>query len=173
MICRNAPLLRVAVYYLDNEKTMILIDSHHIVMDGSSLYIMMDEFCKLYQDKDVKPLDVEYIDYAVSENEFINSEKITNVENYWLSKINTKELPILNLPYDYAVSNVKSFNGSSVDFCVDSSIFKKVNDIAKKYRVSPYTFFISVFYVVLYKYTGQSDIIVGTPVDLRMYSKLK
>ena len=96
-------------------------------MDGSSLYIMMDEFCKLYQDKDVKPLDVEYIDYAVSENEFINSEKITNVENYWLSKINTKELPILNLPYDYAVSNVKSFNGSSVDFCVDSSIFKKVN----------------------------------------------
>ena len=168
----NAPLLRVAVYYLDNEKTMILIDSHHIVMDGSSLYIMMDEFCKLYQDKDVKPLDVEYIDYAVSENEFINSEKITNVENYWLSKINTKELPILNLPYDYAVSNVKSFNGSSVDFCVDSSIFKKVNDIAKKYRVSPYTFFISVFYVVLYKYTGQSDIIVGTPVDLRMYSEL-
>lgn len=168
----NAPLLRVAVYYFDNEKTMILIDSHHIIMDGSSLYIMMNDFCKLYQDKDVKPLDVEYIDYAVSENKFINSDKITKIENYWLSKINTKELPILNLPYDYAVSNVKSFNGSSVDFCVDASIFKKVNDISKKYKVSPYTFFISVFYIVLYKYTGQSDIIVGTPVDLRMYSEL-
>ena len=168
----NAPLLRVSVYYLDNEKTMILIDSHHIVMDGSSLYIMMDEFCKLYQDKDIKPLNIEYIDYAVSEDDFINSDKISDIENYWLSKINTKELPILNLPYDYAVSNVKSFNGSSVDFCVDSSIFKKVNNIAKKYRVSPFTFFISVFYIVLYKYTGQSDIIVGTPVDSRMYSEL-
>ena len=85
----------------------------------------MDEFCKLYQDKDIKPLNIEYIDYAVSEDDFINSDKISDIENYWLSKINTKELPILNLPYDYAVSNVKSFNGSSVDFCVDSSIFKK------------------------------------------------
>ena len=168
----NAPLLRVAVYYFDNEKTMILVDSHHIVMDGSSLYIMMDEFCNIYQGNDVKPLDIEYIDYAVSEDDFVNSDKITDIENYWLSKINTKELPILNLPYDYSVSNVKSFNGSSVDFTVDSDIFRKVNDIAKKYRVSPYVFFISVFYVVLYKYTGQSDIIVGTPVDLRIYSEL-
>lgn len=167
-----APLFRVAVYNLENKKTLILIDSHHIVMDGTSLSILLKDFCNLYCDKSITASNTEYIDYTMWENEFINSSEISDIENYWISKFKTNDLPILNLPYDYSVTNVKSFNGNSIDIPVSKNIFDRVVNLSKEYKISPYTFFISVFYILLYKYTGQTDIIIGSPTDLRRFSEL-
>ena len=169
----KAPLLRVSLYFLNNGQSLILIDSHHIVMDGTSLSIILNDFCKIYNGKKIKNLNINYIDYTVWENNFVNSNKISNIENYWLNKFNNNDLPILNLPYDYAISNIKSFNGDSINLNIDKKIFELINQFAKKFSISPYTFFISVFYILLYKYTGQNDIIVGTPADLRIMPELK
>ena len=71
-----APLLRVAVCILDNKKTLILLDSHHIIVDGVSLNILFRDFCKLYNDEEVQESDFNYIDYAVWENDYINNSYI-------------------------------------------------------------------------------------------------
>lgn len=169
----KAPLLRVSIYILDNTQSLILIDSHHIIMDGTSLSIIMDDFCKIYNNEKNSVSSINYIDYTVWENNFINSNEIKDIENYWLNKFNTSDLPILNLPYDYTISNVKSFKGDSINLTIEPDIFEAIEHFSKKYSISPYTFFISVFYILLYKYTGQNDIIIGTPVDLRRLPELQ
>ena len=165
-----APLLRIEVHYSKN-KTLILVDSHHIIMDGTSIYLLLKDFCEIYSGNDIKKLDYTYIDYTMWERDFENSEDSNKFDKYWISKINTSDLPILNLPYDFPITNVKTFNGDSVELKLDDSVFEMVNSISKKYSISPYTIFISIFYVLIYKYTGQIDIIFGSPMDLRMSSE--
>ena len=159
----TAPLLRVQLCYLDNKKTLVLFDSHHIIMDGSSLHILIDEFCRLYNDESISQLPIQYKDYAVWEDNLIKSGKMENLENYWLNKFKSSEFPSLNLPYDYSASSANSYVGSRIIRPLDKDLFNKVENIASKLNVSPYMLFISAFFVLLYKYTGQKEIIIGTP----------
>lgn len=159
----TAPLLRVHLCYLDNRKTLLLFDSHHIIMDGSSLHILIDEFCKLYNGESIAELPIQYKDYSVWENNAISSNKMQKAEKYWLEKFKGSSLPTLNLPYDYPVSSRPSYIGSRIIKPLSSDLLDKVTGLANDLKVSPYMIFISAFFVLLYKYTGQDEIIIGTP----------
>lgn len=163
----KAPLFRVSVYYLDNEKTLILVDSHHIIVDGTSLNIMIRDFCKLYNNEIVSKPPLEYIDYSMWENKYLTDSSIKNYEDYWINKFTSTTLPILNLPYDFSNSSIQSYSGDSITYKVSNNLFNDIEFLAKKYKVSPYVFMVSVFYILLYKYTGQTDIIIGSPMDSR------
>ena len=72
----KAPILRVELHYIDNEKTLVLVDSHHIIMDGISLNNIIIEFNRLYNGENLKKIPVQYKDYSVWENNYNNSELI-------------------------------------------------------------------------------------------------
>lgn len=167
----KAPLLRVQLCYLDNEKTLLLFDSHHIVMDGTSLHILIDEFCKLYNDDTISPLSIDYKDYSIWENSLISSDKIKNIENYWINKFKGSEIPSLNLPYDYPNPTTPSFVGDRLIKNLNDELINKINILANDLQVSPYMIFISAYFILLYKYTGQNEIIVGTPFANRNISE--
>lgn len=169
----NAPLLRVSVHFLDNKKTLILIDSHHIIVDGSSLNILIRDFCKLYNNIEIEKSNLEYVDYAVWENDFINSDAITDYENYWVNNFKNSEIPVINLPYDYTVSATPSYSGDRISMKLSNTIFENFEKIAKQYNCSSYMVFLAVFYVLLYKYTSQDNIIVGSPIANRFSSDLQ
>lgn len=76
-----APLLRVTLCYLDNKKTLLLVDSHHIIMDGVSIEILIKNFFSIYNDFPMSKSPIEYKDYAVYEKEFLNSDDIKNLKN--------------------------------------------------------------------------------------------
>jgi len=155
-------LLRCFIYYLDNTKTLLLIDSHHIALDGVSLDIFIKEFCNLYNNETLEDLKIDYKDFAVWENDFINSDKIKELEDYWVNKFKDSSLPAINLPYDYVNSNEIHNDGSRVNYKMDKELFETYENFAKSLNVSNYTLFLSVLLILLYKYTNQEELIVGS-----------
>lgn len=170
---KNAPLLRVELHYLDNKKTLLLLESHHIIMDGTSLKILINDFCKLYSGNSIDNLDIEYKDFSTWENKFLESTMIKESENYWLNKFKNSELPTINLPYDFNIPSSRSYKGNTISRQISEKDFNKYITSAKEFGVSPYMFFLSALFVLLYKYTGQEEIIVGSPVSGRNNSQVQ
>lgn len=166
-----APLLRVELHYIGNS-TLLLIDSHHIILDGTSLDILLKDFCKLYNNESIPDKEISYKDFAVWESKIINSENIKNIRNYWIERYKNFEIPVINLPYDYSVGDKKTYNGNKIFYNLDKELFDTVSLISKKLNVSDYMLFLSTLYLLLYKYTGQNNIIIGSPIEARNSSKL-
>ena len=167
-----APLLRVELHYVNNS-SLILIDTHHIIMDGTSLSILISEFCDLYNGKEISDLEIDYKDYSVWENDYLNSEYIEPIKTYWSKRFKNYEIPIINLPYDNQPSDKKSYSGNKLYYKIPQSLFDSVSSLAKKYGMSNYMVFLSILYVLLYRYTGQENIVIGSPIESRYSSQLK
>ena len=167
------PLLRVELHYIDNKKTLLLVESHHIIMDGTSLNNLIIEFERLYNGENLKRIPIQYRDYAVWESKFNESESINKYEEYWISKFKNSELSQLNLPYDYKMPANRSYKGNKISNVIDERQFRKIERYAKKIGVSPYMLFISAFFILLYKYTGQEEITLGSPIANRDINETK
>ena len=167
----KAPLFRVELHYIDNSKTLLLIDSHHIIMDGISLNILITEFNALYRNDDLETLPIEYKDYSLWENDYNENDIMQKNEEYWVKKFEGSEFSELNLPYDFTQSHNATYKGLKISKNIDKRYFDKVQEISSKYSVSPYIVFLSAFFVLLYKYTGQTDINIGTPFANREFEE--
>lgn len=166
----TAPLLRASVYVLDNKKTLLLLDTHHIIMDGASLNILIQDFCTLYSSNNIDKLKFEYIDYSEWEKSFVESDEIKKYDEYWASTFANSQISSLNLPYDFP-ANSKSYEGDKISYNMPKETFAKIEELAKKHDVSAYTVFLSALYILLYKYTGQTNLIVGSPLEGRNYEE--
>lgn len=163
----SVPLLRVEVHYTKHKDTLILIDSHHIIVDGTSLSILINEFIKLLNNKNLDINEFEYLDYTVWENNFKNTENFKNLENYWENKFMNKEIPTINLPYDFPVNEKKDSKGNTISKKLDDKVFSSLQTLSQTNNISTYMLFLSAFYILLYKYTGQENIIIGSPTSAR------
>ena len=166
-----APLFRAKLIKLDNEKVALFLDMHHIISDGTSLSIFVDELCKLYNNKTLNKLNISYKDFAVWENGKLSSDAFKEAESYWISQF-SDDIPVLNMPTNYPRPAIKSYEGNKVYSEINEEITKKLNNICKTLGVTPYMFLLSVYYILLAKYTGQEDIIVGSPIVGRNIAEL-
>lgn len=169
----KAPLLRVEINYIDTNKTLLLIDTHHIILDGSSLNILINEFCKLYNNETIQDEKVDYKDFTIWENKFLKSDYFKNIEKNWIENFKNIDIPAINLPYDFPLSKTKSYDGNTIKTKIPKDTFEKLELISKKYKVSSYVLFLSAFYVLLYKYTNQDTIIIGSPISGRFDNSLE
>lgn len=168
-----APLLRVKLYYLRNNKTIMLIDTHHIIMDGKSLNNLINEFCLAYNKQKLPEKKLSYIDYAVWEENFLKSETAKSMENYWINKFTDFPINELNLPYDFNPKAIQTYKGDKIGQKIDPELFKDLENIAKSLNVSSYVLFLSCFLILLNKYTSQNEIIVGSPIVNRENEELQ
>jgi len=168
----KAPLLRVSLLKLAEDRHLFLNDMHHIISDGTSMGILVRELADIYNKKPLKENRLQYRDYSVWQNELIKSGVIKSQEEYWINNLSGK-LPALNMPEDYPRPNVRSFEGSSVEFEVGAELTGKLNSIAKETGATLYMVLIAAYNVLLKKYTGHNDIIVGTPVAGRLNTDLQ
>ena len=169
----KAPLLRVSLCYIDNKKTLLLLDSHHIIMDGVSLEILIRDFFNAYNQHSLNKLPLEYKDYSVYEKEFFKSDTIKQSEKYWLNRFKNFDFESLNLPYDYTLPANRGYIGNKIYNTIEPTLFDKVNNFAKEMQVSPYIVFLTSLFITLYKYTGQPDIVIGSPVANRTIPETK
>lgn len=169
----KAPLLRAKLYILDNSSSLLLLDTHHIIVDGASLAIIFRDFCKFYNEEVIDKNELRYVDYAVWENAFINSDKIKPYEEFWTKKFENQNFTPLNLPYDFPLSNVKSYKGDKVSLNLSKEEFSVFENFAKQNDISAYSVFLSALFVLLYKYTYQEDIIVGGPFAGRSFPEIQ
>jgi len=158
-----APLFRAKITKLEDKKMLILIDMHHIISDGTSLSILLQELCALYNDNELPEKQIDYTDFTLWEKKQLENDKFKITKEYWLNQFKD-EIPLLNMPTTNPRPSVQSFEGSNYHTLLSKDIFDKINKVAKDLNITPYMLMLSCYYILLSKYTSQDDIVVGTPI---------
>ena len=166
------PLFKVLLIKLPNEKTLLMLDVHHIIFDGLSFKKLIEEATILYNNGNLSILPITYKDYAVWENEQLAKDNFKDSKTFWIKQFED-DIPILNMPTSYPRSATKSYKGSTYVTSLSKDIQDKITAIAIKYNATPYMIMLCAYYILLYKYTNQEDIIVGSPASGRMYTELE
>ncbi len=167
----KAPLFRVKLVELKNEKSLLLIDMHHIISDGTTIKILTNQISKLYNGQNVENNAIDYKDFAVWENSNLKNGNCKESEDYWLQQFEDK-IPILELPLDYVRPAKQSFEGDSIITKLDTKYTNQIYKICKELNVTPFMLFISVYYILLSIYSRTEDIVIGTPIEGRYNSEL-
>ncbi|MBF0389202.1 MAG: amino acid adenylation domain-containing protein [Desulfamplus sp.] len=174
----NGPLWSATVLKLSDIEHVILLNMHHIICDGWSLVILENEVLTLYQmlikgqKLKLPPLALQYKDFAAWQNSRLASSELDKHRAYWHEKLKG-EIPVLNLPTDFPRPLVRTYSGSVVriDF-LDDEIAPLIN-FCNSQRVSLFMGLVAILKVVLFRYTSQEDIIIGSPVAGRDHADLE
>jgi acyl carrier protein len=171
----KAPLLRVGLLPVNNESSVLLVDIHHIISDAFSHDILVNDFLTLCSRENLPLLRLQYKDYAEWQKSQEVKEIIKKQEGYWLKEFE-RDIPILNLPIDYHSSTdqmEQRLEGDLLLFEIEKEDLKELRRMEKTERVTMFMMMLTIFNLLLFKLSGQEDIIIGTPVGGRTHSDLE
>ncbi len=168
----KAPLLRVGLVQMHPKKHILLFDMHHIISDGVSIKIILDELASLYQDKDLQILKIQYKDYVLWQENLLRSERIRKEEKYWIERFKG-EIPVLNMPTDYPRSNTLNFAAEQLVFELEKEFCSVLRQMAQETSTTLYMILLAMISILLSKYSGQEDIIIGSPISGRIHADLE
>ncbi|MDQ1352313.1 MAG: hypothetical protein QG657_2619 [Acidobacteriota bacterium] len=168
----KAPLLRLGIIKLDENKCILMVDIHHIISDGVSMDILIQEFEATYEGKRLPALRIQYKDYTHWQNSETVKEKIKDQEEYWLKEL-SGDIPILDLPFDYPRPQVQSFVGKYFRFTLDREETALLRKTALEQGVTMFLILTAIYNLILYKLSGQEDIVIGTPIAGRRHADLQ
>ncbi|AOW99700.1 hypothetical protein BJP34_09730 [Moorena producens PAL-8-15-08-1] len=164
--------MRVRWFVRSFQEHILLLTIHHIACDGWSLDIIFQELPKLYQAQQTNvpaslpPLKYSYQDYVRAQRKILDSPRGEILWQYWKQKL-AGELPTLNLPTDKPRPPIQTYEGAAYHFSLSEKLSQQLIELAQKENVTLYTLLLAVFGVFLYRYTGQEDILVGSPTSGR------
>ncbi len=161
----TGPLFRMELADIGNGQQMLFFDIHHIIADGTAVEILTRDFNTLYFE-DMEPLRLQYKDYAYWQNAEQDSERMQQQEQYWLSQLQG-ELPVLELPTDHPRKEISSVSGGRFKFDLTEEEKAAVLQLGKQFGATNFIVLLTVWYVLLARYSAQDDIIVGSPVSGR------
>ena len=163
------PLIRALVIVLHEKNEYILVyDIHHIIADGLSISIFERELITLYYGSQLPNVKKQYKDFVLFQLNAKKAEKHQQDREYWIKQL-TGDIPLLNMPVDYARPKIQKHNGNKICFEFDEMLTQKLRDISKTTKSTMYMILITIYNILLYKYTDQEDIIIGTPVSGRSH----
>ncbi len=168
----TAPLLRVGLIQLGTTRHLLIYDLHHIITDGTSIGILLREFVALYSGEELPELKLQYRDYAAWQNQLLTAKKGQEQEEYWVERFRG-EIPTLDLPTDKPRPAVLTFEGERVNFQIDREVSDRLNQLAALYDATPFMILLAIYNLLLARYTGQEDIIIGSPTAGRDHLQLE
>lgn len=154
-------LLKAQLAKLPSGKAILMISIHHIIADGMSLSILMNELSALYNGTKLVPLPIQYKDFAVWEQNQTSTESFLQSKEYWLSKF-SEDIPVLNMPTNFSRPSSRSFKGKHINKKLDETLTQAILHLSKEWNVTPYYIFLAAYYITLSKYTNQNDFTIGT-----------
>ncbi|WP_051541154.1 non-ribosomal peptide synthetase [Caldalkalibacillus mannanilyticus] len=166
------PLLRVGVIEVGEEYQLLMLDMHHIISDGASTDLLVQDFVRFYEGEEVAPLRIQYKDYAVWQQSEEQSERLIKQEGYWLNAF-SGELPVLEMPTDYARPSVRSFEGDTSKFVIDAELTEQIEKLTESHGATMYMTLLAAYNILLAKYSGQEDLVVGSPIAGRTHADLE
>ncbi|WP_039073179.1 lichenysin non-ribosomal peptide synthetase LicA [Bacillus sp. MSP5.4] len=166
----KAPLFRMSIIRFTGEKHLLLVDMHHIISDGASVSVLIDEMTKLYAGEALEPLRIQYKDFSVWQQHLL-TERHKVQEEYWLKEL-AGELPVLTLPADYPRPSIQTFEGSGLSFALKPELVQQLRKLAKETDSTLYMVLAASYSALLSKLSGQSEVIVGSPAAGRPHTDL-
>jgi amino acid adenylation domain-containing protein/non-ribosomal peptide synthase protein (TIGR01720 family) len=164
-------MLRAELIATGANEYILLLVLHHIAADGWSMPVLVSEFSSLYSSYNkngtstLKTPEIQYADYAIWQREYLNAANLQSKLNYWEEKL--AGTATLELPTDHMRPAVQSSKGAVYEFIIAKEHADKLQKLSLEQGATLYMTLLSVFKVLLYRYSGQEDICVGTPVANR------
>lgn len=166
------PLFEILLIKLSEESFILLMTLHHIISDGWSVSILNRELSYYYKSKvqnlkdELPELEIQYADFAQWQRDWLSGENLERQLNYWKKELD--EIPDkIDLPVDRPRPAVQTFNGAHLSFYVDNELNNLFSKFTVKYNLTPFMLSLAVFKILLYKYSNQGTIVVGTPIANR------
>ncbi|HEY0283259.1 MAG TPA: amino acid adenylation domain-containing protein, partial [Rhizomicrobium sp.] len=158
----RAPLLRVALLPLGPAHHVLLIDVHHLVSDGTSMGLMYQEVAALYAGDEPPLPATTFKDFAVWLKDHLQTKRVNEQEKYWL-EVFKEPLPVPRLDTDYPRPKTPSFVGNRLHFTVGPELHGGLRAICAEHGATLYMVLLAAYDILLSRYTGREDIIVGVP----------
>lgn len=164
----HGPLFRWRLYKLSNTEHLLTCMVHHLVSDGWSMSIMLNEIEKSYsalcmgQKPDNKELEIGYADYAEWMNRYVEHTDTTQEREFW-SDYFKDGLPILQLPTDYVRPDHLKYTGGLVRFHFDSALTTAIHTYADTHNVNTFSILLGLYGILLNRYSRQKNIVIGCP----------
>ncbi|MFB6456931.1 SDR family NAD(P)-dependent oxidoreductase [Chitinophaga sp. Hz27] len=173
----KGPLLRAGLYKVADDKWVFIYVMHHIVSDGWSMGIVMKELMQLYNAyaqgmaNPLPPLRIQYRDYAAWQRARLDSAAMQQHKAYWLQQF-SGHLPKLELPFANARPFTKTFRGDVVGKVIPATLSKAFRQLLQQHDATLFMGLLAAVNILLHKYSGQEDIITGTPIAGREHPDL-
>ena len=170
-------LFRVRLLRVDEQEHVLLVNVHHIVFDGWSVAVMLRELRDLYEaflngkESPLKELEIQYTDYAAWQRQLMEAGELDRDLEYWT--IQLRDLPVLDTPTDHPRPPLQSFQGTAEEWHFPPELSAGLKELSRKQGVTLYMTLLAGFQVLLSKYTGQHDIIVGSVTANRDHPQLR
>ena len=168
----QGPLLRVSLLKLADDDHVLVVAMHHIVSDGWSVPIMIEELIALYQahvngtEANLPALSVQYADYAAWQRQWMEAGEQERQLGYWKDQLGTEQ-PVLQLPADRPRSAVQSQAGADCEILVEPALARQLKQLAAQHNCTLFMVLLASFQALLHRYSGQAQIRVGVPVANR------
>jgi len=168
----RAPLLRVGLIKIEKQRSILAVNMHHIISDGTTMGILMKEFMALYHGEPLPPVHLQYKDFSEWQTRMITSGRLKQQETFWLKEL-AGEPPVLELPLDYERSGVQGFAGKTLGFWLGEEETAGLKILAANEEATLYMVLLAILNVLLAKLCGQEDIIIGAGLAGRRHADLQ
>ena len=174
----KGPLFRSKLLRLGEDDHVLLLTMHHIVSDGWSMGVLHRELSMFYrafvqgQPSPLAELSIQYADFAVWQREWLRGEVLDRQLSYWKKQL--EGIPaVLNLPTDYPRPAVQSYRGGHRSIRLSKELTEELKALSRKEGVTLFMTLVAAFQTLLYRYTGQEDIVVGSPIANRNRTEIE
>ncbi len=168
----KGPLLHARLLCLADEEHLLLCALHHIIADGWSSSILVRDLATYYgalisgQPVALNPLPIQYADFAVWQRQYLQGERLERQLAYWKQQLGN-DLPLLDLPSDRPHPPIQTFNGAYRSRPLPTALAAALRSLAQQEEVTLFMLLLAAFQVLLLRYSGQDDIVVGSPIANR------
>ena len=174
----RGPLIRAMLMRLGTDEHVLLVTMHHIISDGWSQTILLNELGALYEaalagrTSPLPELSIQYADFAEWQREWLQGERLDQQLEYWRKHL-AGASQSLELPTDRPRPAVQSFNGARQSFALSRDLSARLVELSRREGATLFMTLLAAFYVLLYRYTDETDIVIGTPVANRNRQELE
>ena len=174
----QGPLLRATLLHLSEQQYVLLFTMHHIVSDGWSIGLLVKEitahyeaFCK-GKPSPLSDLPIQYADFAVWQRQWLQGEVLESQISYWRKQL--EDAPrVLDLPTDYPRPAIRTFQGATYSFELSQKLSVALNILSQQQKSTLFMTLLASFQILLWRYTGSEDIVVGSPIANRNRDEIK
>jgi amino acid adenylation domain-containing protein/FkbH-like protein len=174
----SGSLVRAAVAKMGRQEHALLITMHHIISDGWSLNVLVREFCELYsafavgRGSPLPDVAVQYGDFSIWQRRWLSAEILSEQLAYWRKQLDTAP-PELQLPFDRSRPATESFKGGAVRFQLPGTVTAALEELSRQHGATLFMGVMAAFQMLLATWSGQDDIVVGSPIAGRKSQALE